>query len=71
MYIENHMRGRVGPTSKASNVHGVVDSNNNLFMNMVIDVMRMNHGYVGQCPIVNEEPNAVTTKFFFLSLERF
>jgi len=25
---------------------------------MVMDAMRMNQGYVGQCPIVDEEPNA-------------
>jgi len=25
---------------------------------MVMDVMRMNQDYAGQCPIVDEEPNA-------------
>jgi hypothetical protein len=31
---------------------------------MVMDGMRMNQGYVGQCPIIDEEPNADATKFF-------
>ena len=61
----------VWSTSNASNVHGVGDGNNNLFMNMVIDVMRMNQGHVGQYPIVNEEPNAVTTRFFSYLLKDF
>jgi len=25
---------------------------------MVMDAIRMNQGYAGQCPIVDEEPNA-------------
>jgi len=31
-------------TSSASNVYGVVNDNNNPYMNMVMEVMRMNHG---------------------------
>jgi hypothetical protein len=31
---------------------------------MVIDAMRMNQGYVSECPIVDEEPNADATTFF-------
>jgi hypothetical protein len=31
---------------------------------MVIDAMRMNQGYTGKCLIVDEEPNADTTRFF-------
>ena len=31
--------------------------------------MRKNQSHVGQCPIVDEEPNTNTTKFF-LSFER-
>jgi hypothetical protein len=60
----------VGLTSNASNVHGVVDDNNNFYMNMVMDVIRMNQSHVGQCPIIDEEPNADATRFF-LSFERF
>ena len=54
----------VGSTSSSSNVHEVVDDNNNPYKNMVMDGMRMNQGYVGQCPIIDEEPNADATKFF-------
>jgi hypothetical protein len=47
-------------------VHGVVDDNSNSYRNMVMDVMRMNHGYVSQCPIVDEESNANTSRFFLI-----
>jgi hypothetical protein len=33
---------------------------------MVMDAMRMNQGNVSQCPIVEEEPNADATRFFYL-----
>jgi len=45
-------------TSSASNVHGVVNDNNNPYMNMVMDAMRNNQGNDSQCPIIEEEPNA-------------
>jgi hypothetical protein len=35
-------------------------------MNMVMDAIRMNQGNVSQCPIIEEEPNANTTRFFDL-----
>jgi len=53
-------------TSCSSNVHGVIDDNSNPCMNIVIDTMRKNQGYAGQCPIVDEEPNANATSFFNL-----
>jgi hypothetical protein len=31
---------------------------------MLINAMRMNHGYVSKCSIVNEEPNTGGTRFF-------
>jgi hypothetical protein len=31
-------------TFSASNVYGVVNDNNNPYMNMVMEAMRMNHG---------------------------
>jgi hypothetical protein len=31
---------------------------------MVIDAMRINQGHAGQCPIIDEEPNANMNKFF-------
>jgi len=54
----------VGSPSSASIVHGIVNDNSNLYRTMVMDAMRMNQGYVGQCPIIDEEPNADATKFF-------
>jgi hypothetical protein len=33
---------------------------------MVMDVMRMNQGNVNQCSILEEEPNADATRFFYL-----
>jgi hypothetical protein len=54
----------VGSTSSASNVHEVANDNSNPYRNMVMDAMRMNQGKVNQCPIVEEEPNADTTRFF-------
>ena len=53
-----------GSTSSASNVHGVVNDNSNPYRTMVMDGMRMNQGYVGQCPIIDEEPNADAAMFF-------
>jgi hypothetical protein len=51
-------------TFSASIVHGVVDDNNNSYRNMVMDVMRMNQDHVGECLIIDEEPNANATSFF-------
>ena len=59
----------VRSTSIASNVHGVEIDNNNLYTTMVIDVMRMNQSHANQYPIVDEEPNANTTRFFFYLLK--
>jgi hypothetical protein len=47
-------------------VHGFVDDNNNSYRNMIMDAMRMSQGYAGECSIVDEEPNANTTRFLDL-----
>ena len=39
------------------------------YMSMIMDAMRMNHGYAYECWIIDEAPNADTTRFF-LSFER-
>jgi hypothetical protein len=39
----------VGSTSSANNVHGVETDNSNPYRTMVMDVMRINQGYVSQC----------------------
>ena len=56
----------VRSTSSASNVHGVVDNNNNPYRNMVMEVMRINQGHANQCPTIDEEPNADASRFFDL-----
>jgi hypothetical protein len=56
----------VRSTSSSSNVHGVVDDNNNPYRNMVMNAMRMNHGHTGQCPFIDKELNADATMFFDL-----
>jgi len=53
-------------TSSSSNMLEVVDDNSNYYRSMVIDALRMNQGYVGECLIVDEEPNAEATRFFEL-----
>jgi hypothetical protein len=54
----------VGSTSSSSNVCGVVNDNSYPQRTMVIDAMRMNQDYVGECPIIDKEPNADMTRFF-------
>jgi predicted transcriptional regulator len=54
----------IGSTSTSSNVHGVVDDNSNLYRNMVMDAMGMNHDHASQCLIINEELNTDTSRFF-------
>ena len=56
----------VGSTSSSNNVHGVVNDNSNPYRNMIIDMMRMNQGYIGECLIIDEESYVYTTKFFNL-----
>jgi len=60
------VRRMVVSTSKSSNVHGVVDDNSNPYRKFVMDVMTMNQGHTGQCPIIYEEPNVDAGKFFDL-----
>ena len=54
----------VGLTSSSINVHDVVDNNLNPYRNMVIHVMGVNQGYIGQFPTIHEEPNADMARFF-------
>ena len=50
----------------SSNEYGVVNDNNNPYRNIIMDVMRMNKGYTGECSIVDEEPNEDEIEFFYL-----
>ena len=56
----------IGSTFNSSNVHEVVDNNNNYYINMVIDAIRMNQSHVGQFQIIDEEHNTDTTMLFFI-----
>ena len=47
-------------------MHEIVDGNSNSYKNMIMDAMRINQGYVDQCLIIDEEPNADVTRFFDL-----
>ena len=60
------VKSMVGSTFSSSNMHGFVDTNINFYRNMVMDTMRMNQSVVGECAIVDKEPNADATKFFDL-----
>jgi hypothetical protein len=56
----------VGLTSSTSNVHEVVDDNNNFYGNMIMDSMTMNQGHAGQFSIIYEESNVNVVRFFNL-----
>jgi len=64
IHNESMVEMMIGLTSSANNVHGVVNDNSNPYRKMVMDVMRMNQGNVTQCPIVEEEPNVDSARFF-------
>jgi hypothetical protein len=49
----------VWSTFSASNVHEVVNDNNNPYRNMVMDAIKMNQGHVIQYLIIDEEPDWV------------
>jgi len=63
---ESKVKMAVGLTFTANNVHGVANDNSNPYNNMAMDAMRMNQDNVSQCPIIEEEPNTDTTRFFDL-----
>jgi len=56
----------VGSTSSDSNMHEIGNENNNPYMNMVMDAMRMSEGNVSECPIIEEERNTDVARFFDL-----
>jgi hypothetical protein len=45
-------------------MYKVVYDNSNYFKSIVIDVIRMNQSDVGECSIVDEEPNVNVISFF-------
>ena len=56
----------VGSTSTSSNVCEVVDDNSNPYKSIVMDLMRIDLGYVGKCSSVDEEPNIDAIRFLEL-----
>jgi len=68
---ETMVEKMVTSTSSSSNMHEVINDNNNCYRSMIMDAMRINYSYASECSIVNEEPNAYITSFFFLTFERF
>jgi hypothetical protein len=56
----------VGSTYISSNVYGVIDDNSNPYRNIIMDAMRMNKGYTGECSIIDKERNEDATEFFDL-----
>jgi hypothetical protein len=63
---ETMVERMIGSTFRASIVYGVVNENNNPYMTIVMDAMRMNQGHASQCTIVDEKPNADAKRFFNL-----
>jgi len=61
---ESMVERMVESTFSASNVHEVVNDNSNPYRNIIMDAMKMNKVNDSQCPIVEEESNADTTRFF-------
>jgi hypothetical protein len=53
----------VDSTFSSSNMHVVLVDNSNPYSNMVMEAMRMNQDYAGECSIIDEEPNAYSTRF--------
>jgi hypothetical protein len=63
---ETMVERMIGSTFRASIVYGVVNENNNPYMTIVMDAMRMNQDHASQCTIVDEKPNADAKRFFNL-----
>jgi hypothetical protein len=59
------VKGMVGSISSFLNVLRVVDDNSNPYRSMMINAIRMNQGYLGECSSV-DELNENTTSFFLL-----
>ena len=55
----------IGSTSSSSNIYKVINDNRNYYKSMVIDAMKMNHGYSSKGLCFNEEPN-IKAIFFLI-----
>jgi len=48
----------------SSNVHRVIDENSKPYRSLMMDAMRINQSYAGECSSVDEEQNTNATRFF-------
>ena len=62
---ETMVEKMVTSTSSSSNMHEVIDDNNNCYRSMIMDAMRINQDYSGEGSWVDEEPNIDIARFFF------
>ena len=66
---ETLLERMIGSTSSSSNIYGFTDDNSNSYTSIVMDKIRMNHGYSGEGSrniILKEEPSVDATRFFEL-----
>jgi hypothetical protein len=63
---ETIIKKTVGSTSSSSNLYEVVDDNSSPYKSMMIDAIRINHGYLGESSHIDEEPHVDTTRFFLI-----
>ena len=61
---ETMIEKMIGSPSNFSNVHEVVDDNNNCYRRMIIDAIIINQGDASECLIIDEEPNVDACRFF-------
>jgi len=56
----------VDSTSSSSNIDEVVHDNSNCYRSLVINTMRIDHGYSDEGSLVKEEPSVDAIRFFGL-----
>ena len=56
----------IGSTSSSSNMYEVVDDTSSHYRSMMMDAMRINHGYLIESLCINEEPHVDATRFFLI-----
>jgi len=63
---ETMLKRIVDLISSSSSIHKVIDDNSNCYRTMVMNAMRINHGYSNEGSCVDEELNVDATKLFKL-----
>ena len=64
--LRDHVRNIVDSTSSSSNIDEVVHDSSNCYRSLVIDTMRIDHGYSDEGSLVKEEPSVDAIRFFGL-----